>query len=129
MVRIEMNDNKTSVLHKMSGGNPGALNVLLQILSKGEKIDPQGAMGGLGMILLFDTFKIYDERIWMLYQDVCNQDLINMLACVRACQLGIISESTLHHAIDNRGNGINPDSLLKKVQKQVPDFGHKPETN
>lgn len=81
------------------------------------------------MILLLDTFDIYEERIWMLYKDVCKQDIINTLACLRACQLGMITESDLNNSIDNTGSKIVPDEILKKVQERLPEFGQRAELN
>ena len=83
----------------------------------------------MGLILLLDTFDIYEERIWMLYKDVCKQDITNTIACLRACQLGMITESDLNNSIDNRGNGIVPDEITKKVQERLPQFGQIAELN
>jgi len=127
--RINLTDNMMSVLTKMAGGNPGAINVLMQIMKEGQQIDPRGALGGLGLVLLLDTFDIYEERIFMLYKDVCKQDIVNMIACLRACQLGMVSEQDLNHSIDRTGKPLVPDELLKKVQEQLPEFGQRAETD
>lgn len=111
------------VLATMAGSNPGALTVCLQIMKNGSLIDPDGAMGGLGLILLLDTFGIYEHRIWMLYKDVCKQDLTKTIALLRLCQMGMLSQSVLTHAIDNRGDGINVDDGITKLQTRLPNFG------
>lgn len=85
--RIEGIDTMFDVVRKMSGGNPGALTVCMDILEQGETIDPDGAMGGLGVLLSLDTLGVYEHRIWMFYKDVCSEDLPTMLAVDRACQL------------------------------------------
>lgn len=69
--RIELNDTGLSVLLKMSDGNPGAMDVIAQMLKEGARIDPQSFLGGLGAVLALDTHRIYGPRIWMLYKDVC----------------------------------------------------------
>lgn len=73
--RINLNDSTMDVVVKMSEGNPGAMNVLMQILSNGGKIDPDGFMGGLGTILLLDTYGIYGSDIYILNNDICERDL------------------------------------------------------
>lgn len=126
--RINLTDSTMDALTKMAGGKPGAITVLMKFMKEGQAIDPRGALGGLGLVLLLDTFDIYEERIWMLYKDVCKQDLVNTIACLRGCQLGMISEGELNRAIDGIEK-IVPDELLKKVQERLPDFGHRVEIN
>ena len=125
--RIELTDSLMDISTKLTEGNPGAINVLLQIIHKGSQIDPDDIMsnvgaGGLGVMLSLDTYAIYGSRIWMLYKDVCGQDITEMIAALRAVQLGIIPEYELQHAIDNYGEGLT-ENLLEKVQKRLPAFG------
>ena len=56
MSRITMADNGITMMQKMAGGNPGALNVLMRIIKDGGKVDPDGIMGGMGTILLLGHF-------------------------------------------------------------------------
>ena len=78
--RIKATDTARDVFLKLSeetpnGGafNPGGLNVCMQIMEKGAKIDPDCPFPLLAL-LSFDTLGIYGSRIWMLYKDVCKQD-------------------------------------------------------
>lgn len=121
--RIELNDTTLSATIKLAEGNPGACTVCASILKEGEVIDPDGVFGGLGILLMLDTFGIYGSRIWMLHKDVCGQDLVNTLAVLRACQLGYISGKELNHAIDNYGEGIDVGDLLRQVKDFLPNFG------
>jgi len=114
------------IMLEMSEGNPGAASVLMQILDKGEKIDPQGMFGGLGAILDLDTHGIYGPRIWMLFKDVCKQDLVSMLAVLRADQLGQLAgctDAAIDHAIDNYGEGLDIPKIVAAVKEQLEDFG------
>lgn len=121
--RITLNDSMMEIMIKMSGGNPGALRVLLQIVEQSPKIDPQGAMEGLGPLLGLDTENIYEERIWGLYKDVCGQDLVKMLACLRASQLGLITSSQLSEAVDGTTK-LDVYDVLLKVKKRLKQFNN-----
>ena len=121
--RGELTDTVPDVVLKMTGGNPGALRVCMEVMQEGEKIDPDSALGGLGTLLTLDTCKIYEHRIWMLYKDVCSEDLVKMFAVMRSWQLGFLSQDKLDHAIDNYGDGIDVDELEQQVRARLPAFG------
>lgn len=95
MSRIELTDNLMDVFIKMSEGNPGALTALMDVHSKAEEIDPQGAMGGLGTILLLDTWEIYGSSIYILWNDKCDRDVRKFLLLQRMVQLGFLPDSKL----------------------------------
>ena len=121
--RIELNDTTMDIIQKMSEGNPGALTVVMRMIAEGAAIDPQGFMGGLGAVLSLDTHRIYGARIWMLYKDVCGEDLMKTLAVLRACQLGELTDIEMQHAIDFRGEGIAVDNLVSVVKERLEEFG------
>ena len=125
--RIELNDTIPTIIVKMSGGNPGAATCMIEMIKQGGKIDPQSFAGGLGAILSLDTLKIYEHRIWMLYKDVCKQNMETMLAVLRGHQLGFLRDIQIQHAIDFRGEGIDLADITSKVKAQLPQFGQ-PET-
>ena len=106
----------------LSGGNPGAITVCMNILKNGKEIDPDNALEGLGPLLMLDTLNIWDSRIWMLYKDVCGKDLTRMLAVLRAYQLGKLNGENIVNAID-RGSFIDLDNVLTEVQSELPKFG------
>lgn len=121
--RLELNDSMFSACAKLSEGNPGALTVLCRVMEIGNDIDPIG-MGAFGFILMLDSFAIYGPRIWMLYKDVCKEDVIKTMAVVRGCQLGLISEDEMNVAID--GGTLDTDQVLSMVRVRLGQFG---ETN
>jgi hypothetical protein len=110
---------------KMAEGNPGAITVCLKMMREGRAIDPDSFAGGFTGVLAMDTYGIYGSRIWMLYKDVCGENLEATLAVLRACQLGLLRESVMHHAIDNYGEGVDVPSLLAEVKGQLGLFGVK----
>lgn len=117
-----MHDTLMDVFVNMSDGNPGAVTVLMELYDKTPEIDPLSALGGLGAIMWLDTFGIYGPRIWMLYKDVCGQDIAKTNWMIRACQLGVISEQEFNHRIDNYGReGI--DEIIEKVFDQLSYYG------
>lgn len=120
--RIQLTDTPQSAVMKMSEGNPGALTVCARMFREGGQIDPDSFAGGLGSILSMDTIRIYGSRIWMLYKDVCGEDLRVTCAVLRAHQLGYLMEADLNHAIDNYGEGIDVPALVAKVEARLPNF-------
>jgi hypothetical protein len=124
--RIKLEDTVMSACIKMSDGNPGAISVMASMVRDGEKIDPDSFMGGFCNVLELDTLGIYGPRIWMLYKDVCGQDLRVTCAILRANQLGFLSENKLQHAIDNYGEGIDVPALVSQVEERLPKFQKAP---
>jgi hypothetical protein len=122
MEKITGNDTGMDMIVKMSEGNPGAINVRMQLITKTPTIDPQSCISGLGPILMLDSYNIYGSRIWMLYKDVCNENIATTIAIIRAAQLGIITKSTLNTAIDNYGKGIDVNTIISKVKEELPNF-------
>jgi hypothetical protein len=95
MSRIELTDTAMDALVKMAEGNPGALTAMMDILKKHEDIDPQGAFGGIGAIMLLDTWEIYGTDIYILYNDKCQRDARKMLMIMRATQMGLFDRVKL----------------------------------
>ena len=124
--RIRLNKmSYLDVIMAMGGGNPGALTACKELLLKGEKVDPDAFFGGLNSLLMLDTLGIYEERIYMLWSDVCKRDVGKTIAVLRAYQLGHLTgvdKKALNHAIDNRGAGIDLDAVVEAVKSHLPNF-------
>ena len=121
--KIGFSDTGMDMFVKLAEGNPGALRVCMEIVSKGPQIDPDSAHPML-TLMHFDDLGIYGPRIWMLYKDVCGEDLINTLGVLRGHQFGFITEDTLNHAIDTRGDGLDVEAIVTKVKEALPKFGN-----
>lgn len=123
--RINLMDDTATVLYKMSNGNPGAIGALAQILQSGN-IDPDNSLGGIGPILLLDTYGIYGTDIYILWNDICKREIVKTLAVLRATQLGFFSSHILKDACsrqDRSGVALVPvDELLTKVKERLPKF-------
>lgn len=120
--RLELSDSATDKVVKMSEGNPGAMNVCVQLLETSAKTDPDSVLGSLSSLLSLDILGIYGSDIWKLYKDVCGEDIIDTVTILRGHQLGFIDKNTLYHAISNRGDGIDIDDILRQVKEQLPNY-------
>jgi len=120
--RISMDLSPMDIFIKMSDGNPGGLSALLQMYEHGALIDPMDFMGEFGAMFALDSHGIYGSRIWMLYKDVCDENIGKTIAILRATQLGFLSDSDLDTGIDNYGAGIDVNSLVAQVEARLPNF-------
>lgn len=122
--KLRITSLDTTVLEMVTalgGGNPGALRVCLDLLKYTPSIDPD-AFDAIAPLLSLDMLGVYEHRIWMLYKDVCGEDLSVMLAAIRAVQLGIVASATLDHAIDHRGAGLDLGAAVAAVCERLPNF-------
>lgn len=130
MSKISFGDSFMDIIMKMSEGNPGAVTAIMDMIENGEKIDPQGAMGGLGSVLLLDTFGIYGTDIYVLWSDICGQELNKTLGVIRACQLGFFDPKTMVDACsrqDYSGRDMVPvEDLYQKVKGFLDQFDRVP---
>jgi len=122
MSRVKLEDTIFDVMFKMSGGIPGSLAVMSDMMRETKFIDPENILGGFGPIIFMDELGIYESRIWMLYKDVCKENLSHTIAMLRAVQLGFVDQPTLNHAIDNYGHGVDVGDMVWKVQNYLPSF-------
>jgi len=125
--RIGLNDSVMSIVTKMSDGNPGAMNVIMTLLQpETTEIDPDNTMGGIGVILSLDSIGIYGTDIYVLYNDICDNNLIKFIAIIRSWQLGFITDVLLRdisHRQDYSGKSmIDIEDLYNKVKTQLPAF-------
>lgn len=119
MSRIELTDSTTDALVKMAEGNPGAIHAMMAILEHHDSIDPQAMMGGLGSILLLDTWEIYGTNIYVLFNDKCNRDVRKFLLLERACQLGHLPQSKLKTMAADQMRQIN---LSDEEWQEIDNF-------
>lgn len=124
--RIRLDMTTLDVVTVLSEGNPGALSVIMQCLQQGEAIDPAAGLGPLAALLNLDALGIYGPSIWVLYKDVCREDVTKFLGVLRATQLGIVSAREVQLAADarlSRNFPLDVDDLLLQVRATVPSFG------
>lgn len=117
--RIQLEMNASQILMVMSESNPGAVRVCAQLLH--NKHDPDDAFGGFGPILGLDSHGLYGSNIWILFKDCCQESILGVVTALRACQLGIISESKLWEHVDN-SRPIDLIQLHKSVKSRLTNF-------
>lgn len=124
--RIELMDSPTDMVMKMCETNPGAMNVLLQMMGA-RHIDPDNVMGSIGPVMFLDTLGIYGADIYVLHNDICDRDMVKTLAVLRAVQLGMFDGEMLAEACtrqDRSGRDmVQVEHLLESVQERFPNFG------
>lgn len=90
--RLTMMDTGPQMVEKLCDGNPGAINVMMQLSIGSQSIDPQSMLGAFAPLLSLDTHGIYGADIYVLWKDKCGGDTRRMCMLLRAIQLGFISE-------------------------------------
>lgn len=128
--RIDIEDTIMSAVLKLAEGNPGAITVLAEIIKYGACVDPDALFGqtSLAYSLNLDSQHIYGSYIWVLYKNVCQENIVKFMAVLRAVQLGLISAEEVYYAILNQGICIQSslEQISNKVKKRLPSFDSKP---
>jgi hypothetical protein len=127
MTRIVGTDNAMNMIAKMSDGNPGALGVLMGVVSKGKEIDPMDFMNGMGAILNLDTLGVYGTGIYILCSDQCGGDIREFMMLLRANQMGFVSDERMKAVAADQTDKVRftkeeMDDFNKQVCEQIPDF-------
>lgn len=84
MKRFLINQPLGTSIYDMSEGNPGALNVLIQLIGKEDKNKSKEeaekrTIQGLIYLSTLDELEIYGSNIWICYKDICNQDINKLI--------------------------------------------------
>lgn len=127
MSRIDLSDDGMSAIVKMAEGNPGAMQALMELLTEGEKVDPQSFMGGMGKIMILDTWEIYGSSIYVLWSDKCHKNTRRFIMLLRATQMGWFSVANLKVMAADQGFEFNItdeefDELDAKVCSELEEF-------
>lgn len=105
--RFSLDDSTMEVFIKFSGGNPGALNVLTNIMrTKGDKL--------VQYLITLDTMELYEDKLYMLWNDCCDRDVRKVLKILDYYEEGKITQKNIDERIKNVGYGISFDDLLGK---------------
>ena len=100
---------------------------MVEIMKQYDAIDPQSAFGGMGAIMLLDTWEIYGTDIYILFNDKCDRDVRRMLMLMRSVQLGFFPSTRLKELANDQSRSVNLtgeewESLDTQVCGQLKDF-------
>lgn len=121
--RITIYDSTKSAIVKMVEGNPGAIDACMCLLKEGEKINASNTFGGFVYILTLDKCGIYGTDIYVLWNDICKKNTLNMIAVLTAVQLGMFDGKVLAdacHRQDYSGCDMVPIDDIK-AKLRFPD--------
>ena len=111
---LQMNDSLNAAMKKLAGDNHGAASAL------GKLQDQLGGDGNamFARLAQMDSLGITGPKIWQLYKDVAHENPSDMLDLLKANSMGIVSDSALLSAINNRGQGLDIPSIKQQVQEK-----------
>jgi len=111
--KIKYTDTMQDLLVVMSEGNPGGLDVLMQLMKENQ-------MDAIGHILSLDDMNIRGCQIWIAYKDFCGCDLEKFIGHIKSrdqamvdavnneCELGGFNERAVtHRASFSRNVGLD----------------------
>ena len=121
--KLTLQDTPLTAITKLSEGNPGAISVIASLFSTSKLVDPDSIiMGGFGVLLNLDQLEISGSDIWVMYKDICKEDIIDTHALIRAAQLGVVSREYVRKQISS-GGSIDMKEIKSRVQGKLPEFG------
>ena len=124
---LKLTDSMMDIITKMSGGNPGALTVVMDLSNKAKEIDPDSADPFLLTLMLLDDRDIRGTDLYVLWNDNCFRDTRKFLVLVRAHQFGFLTkERFLRAAKDQTRTHVFSEEeitdLDAKVCEALPNF-------
>jgi hypothetical protein len=120
--KLKLNDSLESILIKMSVGNPGAAQTIIELFTSHEQIDGDSVLGSMGSIFILDRLGIYGSEIYILYSDKSNRDIRQLILLLRATQLGFFPALRVKLLASDQANEINiTEHEWKQIDQQVCD--------
>lgn len=117
--RMQFHDEMMDTILLFGEENPGAFSVVLQLTS--DKSDPDSALGPLGTFMSLDSCGIYGSNLWILFNNCCKSNLLNVVTALRAVQLGLMPEQELWDHIDTEKE-LDCEGIYNKVKERLPNF-------
>jgi len=126
MSKLTLEDTFITTITKMSDGNLGAINALMQTAENLKRIDPQ-CVDVIMLLLFLDDMEIYGTDIYVLYNDKCNKDIRKFLMLMRAVQFGFLPQIKLKEMSKDQMREINLteeefNDLDDKVCAELEEF-------
>lgn len=107
--RLNGSNGIMEIATKMSEGNPGALQAIMQFAR-----NPIDFM----LLLACDSIGLYGSQLYMLWNDCCGRDMRKVRTVLKAWERGkVTAEEILQHVSGGRGmpfDGLNDGKIGKK---------------
>lgn len=100
--KIKLTDSGSDIAFKMSEGNPGALNCIMEVFKASNLHD---GMHGAMLILYCDSLGLYGSELYMLWNDCCDRDIKKFELVLRNWQMGKLSKETILANVRSFGRG------------------------
>ena len=107
MNRLRFDMSMMDVLTEFSEGNPGSLTVLMELLQH-YKEHPEFLI----TLMFLDNNEIYGSKLYMLWNDCCNRNIIKIIETIKYLMENNISKETIHKNLD-RGRALPFEEFLK----------------
>ncbi len=91
--RIQLTSTTLDIAMSMGEGNPGALSLVMEILT--------GEPKNIFILLKCDAYRIYGSRLYMFWNDCCDRDINRMRQAIDEYN----REEILDHIDNNGGYG------------------------
>ena len=111
-------DTIDDVILKLSHDDPDVTKVLRKLVRLIMKTRPE-ILSPLMTMHELNYLGIAGSKILMLYENVCQKDIMCVYACVWSVLTRNLPKEILYFAIENHGEGINLISLLETFDKEI----------
>lgn len=106
-------------IEKLSEGNIGCATCLTDVFKINKEIDPDSVFGSISSFMLLDTFKIYGEDIYILWDKICSGNSVAFITVLKAVQLGLMSKAELIKGT------FDMATVYAEVKESLPSFDPK----
>lgn len=107
---------------KLADANPGAAVAIAETAKVYQFVDPESALGAVGMLVSLDEMDITGWKIWELYSRLSSNNPAIVIGHLRAVQLGLLDEAELLSQIQKGRPFGGLDDLMAKVKTELPSI-------
>ena len=112
MARLNLNDSVMDAIINFSGGNPGALNTLMELQKARENsfvID----------LMTLDNMELYESKLYMLWNDCCNRDISKVIRILELYRINKITQKDIDARVKNVGYGKDFSDLINNEREEI----------
>ena len=110
----------------LAKGNPGACTCLCKLLEYTFHDHCELPVHGVNVLRLLDKYGIYGTDIYVLWNDICDEDYFKVLELLSAVEIGFLDSATLCDACSRQDysgkNLIDVDQIVHDVKSVLPYF-------